>query len=99
MQAGVPEIGIVLRFREGRDGAFQLKEGEREVEKRHAKSLIYRFTVSETEGGPMIECEECKEWFHKECCEVPQVFFSKSEDLQWTCMNCYGKHMRHTLLC
>ena len=46
MQAGVPEIGIVLRFREGRDGAFQLKEGEREVEKRHARSLIYRFTVS-----------------------------------------------------
>ena len=47
----------------------------------------------------MIECEECKEWLHKECCEVPQVFFSKSEDLQWTCMNCYGKHMHYTLLC
>ena len=51
------------------------------------------------EDGPMTECEECKEWFHKECCDVPEVFFSKSEDLQWTCMDCYGKHMRHTLLC
>ena len=60
---------------------------------------------TETEEGPMIECEECeeceecKEWFHKKCCDVPQVFFSKSKNLQLTCMDCYGKHMRHTLLC
>ena len=51
------------------------------------------------EEGPMIKCEECKKWFHKECCDVPEVFFSKSKDLQWTCMDCYGKPMRHTLLC
>ena len=36
------------------------------------------------EEGLIVECEECKEWFHKECCDVPQVLFSKSEDLQWT---------------
>lgn len=34
VQAGVPEIRIVLKFTEGRDEAFQLKEAEKEVEKR-----------------------------------------------------------------
>ena len=33
VQAGVPEIRIVLKFTEGRDEAFQLKEAEKEVEK------------------------------------------------------------------
>ena len=33
IQAGVPEIRIVEVFREERDEAFQLKEGEKEVEK------------------------------------------------------------------
>ena len=33
IQAVLPEIRIVLQFREGRDEAFQLKEGEKEVEK------------------------------------------------------------------
>ena len=38
IQAVVPEIRIVLQFRERRDEAFQLKEGEKEVEKRQVHS-------------------------------------------------------------
>ena len=38
IQAGVPEIRIVLKFREGRDEAFQLKEVDKEVEKRQGHS-------------------------------------------------------------
>ena len=38
IQAVVPEIRIVLQFRERRDEAFQLKEGEKEVEKRQGHS-------------------------------------------------------------
>ena len=54
------------------------------MEKRQGHSYTDFCKCREIEEGPMIECEECKEWFHKEYCDVPQGlgFFSKSENLQ-----------------
>ena len=50
----------------------------------------------EVEEGLMIECEGCSEWFHQKCCSVPDEYFSKTEDLQWTCMECHEKYIIHT---
>ena len=38
IQVGVPETRIVLKFREGRDEPFQLKEGKKELEKQQGHS-------------------------------------------------------------
>ena len=41
VQAGVPEIRIVVKFTEGRDEAFQLKVVKKEVEKRQGHPHTY----------------------------------------------------------
>ena len=93
IQAGVPAIRIVLKFTEGRDEAFSSKKLKRKWRNGKVTHIQIYCKCRGIEEGPMIECEECKEWFHQDCCDVPQAFFSKSEDLQWTCMDCYEKHM------
>ena len=36
------------------------------------------------EEGRMIECEHCKMWYHKECCNVPSKYFMDS-GISWIC--------------
>ncbi len=99
IQAGVPEIRIVLSLERGEMKPFSSKKVKRRWRNSKATHIQIYCKCRGIEEGPIVECEECKEWFHKECLDVAQVLFSKSEDLWWTSMDRYRKHMRHTLLC
>ena len=39
------------------------------------------------EGGKMIECANCKEWFHEECVVVSKKVWQQP-DYKWSCENC-----------
>ena len=39
------------------------------------------------EEGDMIQCSQCNEWFHKECCNVDTKYFSNAS-IEWTCTSC-----------
>ena len=38
-------------------------------------------------SGKMIMCENCAEWFHKECVKTAPAVWKKKEE-QWFCVNC-----------
>ena len=38
--------------------------------------------------GKMIECGQCKEWFHKKCVVAPNAVWKKGNTTQWFCKNC-----------
>lgn len=38
--------------------------------------------------GRMIECEQCREWFHKDCVDTIPANWRKKYPVQWFCANC-----------
>ena len=34
------------------------------------------------------ECDTCKNWFHKECMDIPDEVFAKDQDVHWECKSC-----------
>ena len=41
------------------------------------------------DGGLMVSCSNCEEWFHKECETVPEiVWLKKNKKHIWFCKNC-----------
>lgn len=39
------------------------------------------------EGGKMVQCDQCLEWFHEHCVKVPEEVW-KSKHAKWTCNSC-----------
>ena len=37
--------------------------------------------------SPMVECSQCRQWYHTDCVNVPKVALDET-DVDWICYNC-----------
>ena len=40
------------------------------------------------EGGRMIQCETCEDWFHSDCVSVPDYIWNSANSAEWHCDLC-----------
>ena len=45
-------------------------------------------TCRQPEGGRMIQCDQCNEWYHEECTSVPKEIIRKINNISWKCDTC-----------
>ena len=39
------------------------------------------------EMSPMVECSQCRQWYHTDCVNVPKIALDET-DVDWFCYNC-----------
>lgn len=55
---------------------------------------------NEDDSDDMIECDQCKTWFHQKCENVPDVVFndnknsSEKKPCEWNCRDCVNREMK-----
>ena len=69
-------------------GAFKARQVTRKWRYCNTVAIEVYCDCRGIEEGDMIECNKCKEWYHKECCKVAPKYFIESEDTEWSCMSC-----------
>ena len=86
-------------------GSYHAKERKclRKMKRREAVRVYCRCRLQE--GGAMILCDTCGEWFHDTCVNVPCKAWATS-DYKWQCCNCnwmllhfYMLSVPHVLFC
>lgn len=51
------------------------------------KFPIYCLCRQPSNEGRMVECSSCKEWYHKECEQIPEDVWT-DKDYFWSCSRC-----------
>ena len=46
-----------------------------------------RMPYDSKEGRNMVECDECKEWYHKKCERISVEVF-RNKNMTWQCSSC-----------
>ena len=57
-----------------------------EIIKREEKVQVFCH-YKPLEEEPMVACDGCEEWFHKECEHIPKQVWT-IDNLSWFCENC-----------
>ena len=63
------------------------KRQQRKAEIANFQFNIYCYCRQPEDEDPMIQCERCNEWFHKDCINAPAKVWKKKNE-PWTCKNC-----------
>ena len=63
---------------------------QRKKAKQYVADMKFRVYCKcrQPEEGRMIECEDCKEWYHEDCVEVPSVIWQTNSHISWICDSC-----------
>ena len=72
---------------EGKMTSFPSKVVRRGQKVKRVDSINVFCRCRTQEGGRMIACTSCSEWFHEECVEVPEEAWDQL-DYRWLCKNC-----------
>jgi len=84
------EVGKIERFPQV--GKRRLGLGSRVLKTIHEK-LFCVCRLPNQKDRPMIACDSCKQWFHKDCMGLDPIISYKDED--WKCISCSSmlKHL------
>ena len=84
MRMGLPKV---LTSDQG--GEFRSDLEKREGQAVHSTIPVFCHCRLPDDGGLMVSCSNCEEWFHKECETVPEiVWLKKNKKHIWFCKNC-----------
>lgn len=84
------EVPKIVKKR-GRPPKVKNVEEEEEVEKLYC---ICRKPYDENTSGKMIECTNCKEWFHLDCIGMSEKQFKEMKNEKYSCETCTKKEKK-----
>ncbi|GAB5591434.1 Transcription factor bye1 [Umbelopsis nana] len=70
------------------DGTKMQKESEETAERKRKgqkTKKLYCICQQPYDGNPMVQCDNCQEWFHCSCVNLDA---DEAEDMDWTCDSC-----------
>ena len=81
---------LILCFERNEINPFPAHRQKRRIAKKPVVTSSFKIycICRLPEGGKMIECERCLNWFHKECVSTVIGNWRKKNNVQWFCHKC-----------